>query len=381
MKQVLLCGAGHAHLPAVEWIPRYRALGARVAVVSRSPFHYYSGMGAGLLSGTYTPDETRFDLRRMVESRGGVFVQDRVVGIDADGRCIRLAGGGRLTFDVASFNLGSEPSTGTMDLTHGSVLPVRPLENLNGARALVVELARASSEPLALAVVGGGAAGVEIAGGLCALALRSGLRTKITLVSRGPILPRFPGSVRRAALKSMARRGITVLEGGGVAGNTADTLILTDGGRLPFQLALVAMGGAPASLFRDAGLTTGPDGGLLVDHHLQTPGYPYLFGGGDCISFRDRTLDKVGVYAVREGPILAANLAAWLDGKTMSRYVPQTSYLQLVNQGDGTALHNRRSRLSGSRYAFWLKDRIDREFMARFSAPARGSGLSNTPAA
>jgi len=38
-----------------------------------------------------------------------------------------------------------------------------------------------------------------------------------------------------------------------------------------------------------------------------------LVGGGDCIYFKDRPLDKVGVYAVRENPVLYYNLMASLE--------------------------------------------------------------------
>ena len=76
----------------------------------------------------------------------------------------------------------------------------------------------------------------------------------------------------------------------------------------------LALGVKPAPIFRDSGIPTGPEGGLLVNNYLQSSSYPDIFGGGDCIYFQDKPLDKVGVYAVRQNPVLLNNLMARLEG-------------------------------------------------------------------
>ena len=71
-------------------------------------------------------------------------------------------------------------------------------------------------------------------------------------------------------------------------------------------------------------------------------------------------------YAVREGPVLAANLARHLRGEPLREYEPQRDWLSLLNTGDGRALLARRGVSLRGRPAWWLKDRIDRRLVRRF---------------
>ena len=91
-----------------------------------------------------------------------------------------------------------------------------------------------------------------------------------------------------------------------------------------------------------------------------------MFGGGDCIYFQPQPLDKVGVYAVRENPILLHNLQAALEGKALRRFKPQGAYLLLFNMGDDRAIFVKKQLVFDGRLAFWLKDYIDRSFMKKF---------------
>ena len=52
-------------------------------------------------------------------------------------------------------------------------------------------------------------------------------------------------------------------------------------------------------------------------------------------------LPKAGVYAVRQGPVLVANLRARLEGRPLRPYRPQRDFLSLLNMGDGVVLNGR----------------------------------------
>ena len=114
------------------------------------------------------------------------------------------------------------------------------------------------------------------------------------------------------------------------------------------------------------GLPTGADGGLLVDRFLRSVGDPRIFGGGDCVSFAARDLPKLGVYAVREAPVLLPNLLAAQDGRRLKAYAPQRHALMILNLGDGTGLAIRGGWVLKSRACAWIKDRIDRAFLGRY---------------
>jgi NADH dehydrogenase FAD-containing subunit len=122
----------------------------------------------------------------------------------------------------------------------------------------------------------------------------------------------------------------------------------------------------PSTLFRKSGIMIGASNGILVNGYLQSVAHPEIFGGGDCIDFRDQRLDKVGVYAVMEGPILYRNLGAALEGGSMATFRPQQRYMLIFNLGDGTGLLRRGNVIWRGRLAMALKNYIDTKFMRKF---------------
>jgi NADH dehydrogenase FAD-containing subunit len=176
----------------------------------------------------------------------------------------------------------------------------------------------------------------------------------------------FPEKVRSLAVSSLTGRGVEVIEGAHLQGVQTNLAVLQDGRMLPFDLIFLALGVRPSPLFRESGLPTGPDGGLLVNHCLQSVEYQEIFGGGDCISFQPQPLDKVGVYAVRQNPVLFHNLLAALENKMLRRFRPGGAYLLIFNLGNDRAIFWRKQLVFDGSAAFRLKDWIDRRFMRKF---------------
>ncbi len=104
-----------------------------------------------------------------------------------------------------------------------------------------------------------------------------------------------------------------------------------------------------------------------MESTLQVQGHPELFAAGDCASLRGAPgLPRAGVYAVRQGPVLAFNLAAFLAGRPLRRYRPQRDFLTLVNFADGSAAGGKWGVAFEGRWVMRLKDRIDRRFVGRY---------------
>ncbi|MDX1764354.1 MAG: FAD-dependent oxidoreductase [bacterium] len=363
-KHLVLVGGGHAHMTVMLELAQYTQRGHRVTVVNSDPYHYYSGMGPGMLSGIYRPEEIRFHVKKMVEDRGASFVEGRVVHVDTERRRLGLESSQSIDYDVVSFNTGSGIDRKAISGITDEMIPVKPIINLLKAREELVN--RLASHRPRIVVVGGGAAGLEIAGNLDRLVRDAGGEAQITLVAGRRFLSPFPDRVRRLALGSFNGRGITVIESARVSRFESPEAVLEDDRRIPYDMVFLATGVKPSSLFKDSGLPTGNDGALLVNHRLQSVAYPDIFGGGDCISLEDGPLDKVGVYAVRQNPILYRNLLSALEGGVMERFEPQANYLLIFNLGNGRGIFCRRGLVLDGRWPFFLKDHIDRKFMNTF---------------
>lgn len=364
VKHLVLVGGGHAHLTTLLHLRDFLDKSHQVTLVSRSAYHYYSGMGPGVLGGTYRPEQIRFHVRKMAEDRGASFVEGSVVRVNAPAKTLVLASGEEVRYDVVSLNVGSYVPVESLGEAAETVFPAKPIENLLQARSLILSLLHQGSPRLA--VIGGGAAALELAGNLWRLVDREKAKAQITVLGGRRFLGRLPEKVRRLALASLSSRKVEVIEGAYVNRVEGNTAVLSDGRTFFFDCALAALGVKPTRLFQASGLPTDEEGGLSVNQYLQSEVCSEIFGGGDCISFTPRRLDKVGVYAVRENPVLHHNLRAALEGGSLTPFVPQRSYLLIFNLGNGKGIFFRNRTIWQGRLAFRLKSFIDTRFMKRF---------------
>ena len=366
-KKLVIAGAGHAHMVTLSKLEQLVAKGCRVTVIGPSEHHYYSGMGPGMLGKTYTPGEIRFATKDVVEQKGASFVLGKVVKIDAVAQVVQLDTGDRVPYDILSCNLGSQVPTDFVDGDLDDIYLVKPIERLLAAQQRIRELGR--QQKLTIGIIGGGPSAVEIAGNLWRLTRHPDMQpAAIKIMTSQTIMPHHPAGVRAKAQASLKRRGIEVVEDCKVDHIRTGQVKEASGAAHDLDIIFVAIGVQPNPVFSASGLPVGPDGGLLVNRYLQSVAHENIFGGGDCIYFKESPLDKVGVYAVRQNPVIYHNLMASLDGGQLQAFEPGGDYLLIFNLGDGTGILHKWRLLFGGRLAFIIKDYIDRKFMKTFQA-------------
>jgi NADH dehydrogenase FAD-containing subunit len=364
-KKLVIAGGGHAHMLTLAHLDEFVKKGFEVTVIGPDTHHYYSGMGPGMLGGTYRPEDIRFATRHLVEKKGGLFKQAKVIGIHLVERTVSLSSGEVIPYDVLSCNLGSQVPDELVEGPQDDIFPVKPIEGLYRAKQRILELG--AKEKIRIAVVGGGPSAVEVAGNIWRLGQEPGMQQPaITVFAGRSLLPHHPAGVRRRASASLAARSIKVINSSRVQQIQSGLITDAEGAQHQFDLIFIAVGVRPNRLIGDSGIPTGPQGGMLVNHYLQSTKYEQIFGGGDCIDFQDRPLDKVGVYAVRQNPILKHNLMASLTGERMLPFQPGGKYLLIFNLGDGTGILKKWSIVLNGRLSFLVKDWIDRRFMRTF---------------
>jgi len=364
-KHLVFVGGGHAHLTALVRLNEYIRRGYRVTLISPSPYQYYSGMAPGMLSGIYRPQEVRFHVKKITEDREAEFIADSVTGINPRERFLSLKSGRKVSYDVVSFNTGSEvPAEKFVSAPGKNIFPVKPVINLLYARNFVINAPQGSLKRFLVA--GGGPAGVEITANLCRLIQKKGSGGKITLIAGKILLSESPKEVRTRSLKFLQDRQVEVIEGSHIEEIRKDRVSLQDGREMEFEAAFWAVGIRPSPIFRDSNLPVGTKGELLVNSFLQSTGFPEIFGGGDCITLEGNPLPKVGVYAVRQNPILYQNLMAALEGGPLQPFTPQKDFLAILNMGNGRGILWYGNRVWEGRLSFLLKDYIDRAFMKKF---------------
>ncbi len=364
-KRLVIAGAGHAHMMLLARIAEFADNGCDVTVIGPAEHHYYSGMGPGLLGGTYRPEEIRFATRSLTEKAGGSFILGKVLAIDPDRQQLHLDNGDQIPYDYLSCNLGSQVGEEMVAGPLDDIFLVKPIERLLEARRRILELG--TERVVKVGVVGGGPSAVEIAGNIRQLGGAPSMQPlDIQIFAGRRLMPEHPEGVRRRAIRSLQRRKISILENTRIARIGPGQVIGTDATVHQLDLIFVATGIKPSRVFADSGMVCGPDGGLTVNRYLQSVTYDNIFGGGDCIHFADQPLDKVGVYAVRQNPVLVNNLLASITGRPLQPFNPGGSYLLIFNLGDGTGILHKWALQFNGRLAFLIKDYIDRKFMRTF---------------
>lgn len=364
---LVLIGGGHAHMVTLAKLHTFIEKGHRVTVIGPSDYHYYSGMGPGMLGKTYSPADIRFATKHVVEKQGATFIRAKAVRVDPDKKIVTLDAGDSVPYDIISFNAGSYVPRLNLSEDAETIFSVKPIEKLLQAQAKILELT--DGKKISIGILGGGPSSAEVAGNIWQLVHNAG-RTMpdIRIFAGNRFMSRFPENVRSKVQRSLEKRGIEINSGEYVQSIAAKSITLTSGQSHSLDFVFLAMGVKPNPIFKNSGIPTGPDGGLEVNEFLQSTAYPEMFGGGDCIYFKKQPLDKVGVYAVRQNPVLFRNLMAALSGEALTPFDPGGDYLLIFNLGGGTGVLRKRWLLLEGKLAFIIKDAIDRKFMKKFQA-------------
>lgn len=369
MKRLLLAGGGHAHLHLLKTLAGRPWPGVEVILVSPHPRQIYSGMLPGWMAGHYHLAQCTAALGPLAAAAGVRFLVDRVVAVEAGQRRIRTASHGEIAYDVLSLDVGAGIDASPLADCGTRLLPIRPLEAFVADWQDFVEAACRRGRAH-LAIVGGGAAGVELA-----LAARYRLSREIgaaqhavTLVTGGGLLPGHGAAIVDRVGAALSGHGVTVCSG--YASGTPDGLRLDDGSNLAADAIIAATGVRPDGWLADSGLALAADGFIAVGDGQQSVSHPEVFAAGDVATRTDAPHAKSGVYAVRAGPVLAVNLQRALAGQAPLTYRPQRRSLYLLATGPRQAIVSWGGIAASGGWAWRWKDWIDRRFMRQYQQSA-----------
>ncbi len=361
-KTLLLIGGGHAHVEllrqlAIEPKPQYD-----IALFDPSPSVWFSAMLPGVIAGHYEASAAKINLWALCQRARVRFIQAAVNEVIADLQRVKVSNGETHYFDYLSLDIGSV-SRPIPSAPGAYIVPVKPIEPLLNA---ITEREAIRSSSLKVSVVGGGASAVEVALALAAR-WKDAPEKKIVLVTEGELLSQFPSRARAAALTACARLGVGVQEHMGVENIEPTRLRLSGGKQLESQITILATGSAPPELLSRINVQLADDGCISINSGLQSRSHKNIFAAGDCATNPKLNVPKSGVYAVRQGPILATNLMAMMRGKSLESYEHDERALALISLGEKRAIGTRSGWCFSGSLMWKLKNRIDRKWMADYA--------------
>jgi pyridine nucleotide-disulfide oxidoreductase family protein len=368
-KRIVLAGGGHAHLSVLEdWVNRPSDAQDRVLIMPTEN-SAYSGMLPGWMAGIYSQPSVFIPVARLARRAGVRVIVASVVGLDADAKQLTLSSGETLEFDIASLATGGDVPEAGFEGSAERVLSVRPVEQfVQGWSEFTSDAADIDSPHIV--IIGGGAGGVELAFAARARMQLVNKSAKVSLVTPADgFLAGHSHKVRSLAQAALEARGVQLHWS--MATANAGGVVLDDGTVLTPDAVLLATGSKPQSWLVASGLACTDDGYVCVGPTLQSASHPDIFAAGDIIERSDRQMERSGVHAVKAGPVLAHNLLARLDGRDLETYDARGTTLYLLATGDRRAILSWGKFSTMGRWPWWLKERIDRGFVDRYTRLAQ----------
>ncbi len=369
LKRLVLLGGGHAHVEVLRLFGEEPGKAGSVTLINPRTALVYSGMVPGAIAGHYRIEDCTIDLMPLASRAEASFLKTSGALVNPAMKEVICANGTVVPYDVLSIDVGPQPFTAKAKGVLEHAIVVRPLENLLAGWERV--LARAMAGKVrAVSMVGGGAAGVELA-----LAMQYRLHEAmgeaaphVRIVTDTPVpLPEYSDAVRKRLRRIVQGRDIGSHVSSPVAEVGADFVRLADGNSFASDATFWSAGAGAHTWIAASGLQVDARGFLAVNDFMQSVSHPAVFGAGDCATSVANPRPKAGVFAVRAGPALAKNLRAALAGGQLEPHVTPSRFLALLATGGRHAIGVWGPFSFGGHWAWRWKDRIDRRFVAKYA--------------
>ena len=371
---IVLLGGGHAHVFVLKAFGMKPIPGVRLTLVAKELAAPYSGMLPGFVAGHYTLDECQINLVRLARFAGARVIHGAANGIDRKEKRVMIEGRPPVRYDVLSIDVGITPFIDEIEGAAEHALAVKPVSIFAPKWQDLESRALKMDGPRRIVAVGGGAAGVELI-----LAARHRLRTlapsagidpdsfSFALIAGGELLPSFNARACSLARAALVGARVEVIENDLASRVSANAVTLASGRSATADGVLISTKAAAPAWFATTDLPRDRQGFLAIRPTLQLIDDDDVFGVGDCATVLEHPRAKSGVFAVRQGPVVADNLARRALGQAAQPFIPQKQFLTLLSLGAKRAIAVRGPFAAAGKWAWTWKDRIDRAFMDKFN--------------
>lgn len=363
IQHVLLVGGGHAMLHTLRHIREKVPSSIKISLISDNPYLYYSGMVPEYLGGVYREEEVRIDLISLCATFGIDWIHGKVTKLNAADRWVELENNQRIYADILAFDVGSVTP---MSDQHAGIVVTKPLHRITQLLSTLQQMvATQTYQPIA--IIGAGAAGVEIALNLGNRLRKEGLSEVIPVrlfEEKDRVLSRFDKKLSASAHNALVRAGVDVRL------NTRPHLLDTKQIKIndvveTYGAVLWATGTIAPAFFLDAGLKTHHNGFVYTDRYLVAKGNPNIIVAGDSALVEGyETLERIGVHAVKQGPIVLSTVEALIFGKKpLKRFKPYVLSPIIISSGTADAWWIIPSFWVNHKWSLGLKHYVDRAWI------------------
>ncbi|MDX2379277.1 MAG: NAD(P)/FAD-dependent oxidoreductase [Acidimicrobiia bacterium] len=365
--RVVIVGGGFGGLSAAKALARAPV---DVVLVDRRNHHLFQPLLYQVATAGLNPGDIATPIRAILRDQENASVMlGEVVTIDPAGKEIRLADGAAITYDHLVLAAGSTHSYFGHDEWERHAPGLKTVEDALEIRRRVLiafELAEVSDDPverdrlLTFVVIGGGPTGVETAGAIAEIAMKTMSQdfrsidptTARVLLIEGAdrILTTYPATLSAKALRQLEGLGVEV---------RLDTMVsdideagaTTDGGFIPAATVVWAAGVTASPLGSSLDVEVDRAGRVVVDEALAVPGHPSILVIGDLANAvsRGEVVPGVAQGAIQGGRHAAAVIEADLAGRSRPGFrYRDKGELATIGRSSGVGV------ISGLRLSGWI---------------------------
>ena len=372
LKKLLLVGAGHAHIGLLRRLRGTPLINADITLISEQPQSIYSGMLPGWMAGHYILDDIRIDIAAQCKQAGVHFIQQPIVKIDAKSQRVMTADDYDHSYEVVSLNTGADTdmhwlnNADTNNADTNSVIAIRPLHSFVNQWSQVLATAQ-RSECYRLAIVGAGAAAIELVMAAQVALQRINSNHQVSLICGTALLSGFDVRFRKRVIRQLERLNIKVIYERATAYQNGKLITETMSSQQSFSIdtVIAATGVTGAAWTASTDIVTVDRGFIAVNAVQQSVSHPNVFAVGDVATRVDNNIAHSGVHAVYGGAVEADNLLTFMidQNKPLQRYQPRRRTLYLLSCGDKYAIASWGKYSWQGRWLWYLKRYIDQRFV------------------
>lgn len=377
---ILVLGAGYGGLSAV--VNLQKSLGsddADIVLINKNDYHYEATWLHEAAAGTLSPEQVRYDIKRVIDPNKVKFVQAEVTGIDVNAKSVTTQAGD-FTYDYLVISLGFEGETfGIPGLDQYAL----SIANVKAARQIRdhIEYQFASwsldeekdDSRLTIIVGGAGFTGIEFLGELgnripelCKEYDVPQEKVRVLCVEAAPmVLPGFDPELVDYAVRQLNAKGIEFSIGTPVVEATEEGVKIKKGeDEFEFIKAgtvVWAAGVRGNRLIESSGIEN-MRARVKVEKDLRAPGFSDVFVVGDCALMINEEINRpyppTAQIAMQQGDMCANNIIALLKGEATSEFVPDLKG-SICSLGDDDAIGVAFGKKLTGKKASFMKKMVD----------------------
>ena len=391
-KQLVIVGGGFAGLEAAFTLKELLGSAVRIALIDRSPYHYFIPSIHEIISGKVEPQQIRIPLSAMLGPTGIDCIQDEVLDLDRGQRRI-ITNKSVLAYDYLVLGLGAENNFFSIPGAAELACRFRSAVDAEQIRAGLARIMEDEACSYTVMIAGGGTEGVEVVGevvdavekGCGSDALKTGRITIELIEAQDRPLPGFPDKLRDFAGDYLRKRSVRLTTGSRIAEVEKESVLLDSGAIRPVSLLIWTGGIQPPKLVGTLSLPKDPSGWLKVNEHLQAFDDDRVYGIGDAVSIYEGKepmhIARLAHHAQDQAHIAALNIAGQLNDRPLVPYVPKLKP-QLVSLGRDMGLNIEGNEFRSGAWVVTLKKAIEKKhLLANLSRPISSALWSKLPGA